>query len=136
MIPELDCYTQNKYPNWKSFKSWQKISSEKPEMYQTSLRGGGGVPPLWQNTKPFQFFSFEGFPNSEMNILAHHNGYSEHFWIPPLLVLLPPNCLSSQDYSLQFNSPFKKKSLFLTVFSLVLLQFSCLLMYLSMLMTF
>ena len=39
MIHKLDCYTQNKYQNW-------KYPMKKTEMYQTSVRGEGGYPPL------------------------------------------------------------------------------------------
>ena len=31
-------------------------------LYYLYSKGGEGVPPLWQKTKLFPFFSFEGFP--------------------------------------------------------------------------
>ena len=61
MIHELDCYTNIKTEIVSNLD--QKYPVKKTEMYQTSVRGGGGGNPhLVKKKKLFSFFSFEGFP--------------------------------------------------------------------------
>ena len=83
MIHEIDCYAQKKYQNLKCFKYDQKCPMKKKEMYQTSLRGEGGYPPLVKKTNYFRFFHLKASFREAFSIKGQTLENFQNYETPP-----------------------------------------------------